>query len=205
MIYELLAGTRPFVASGQINWAQRHLYDRPYLLSSAVPFPPAFLPVVEKCLEKHKEDRYRSVSELRADVLEAGRASAAAQPWLERPGVPRPPISLLSQLTRGATAMFLAFAMFVLTIGMVVVNEVTADEKEFRMSPAAVQVDSEPRGAVIIIDGEPTGLTTPALIEALVKDRDVVITLEKNGRTAQQVVRLQSGKRENVMIQVLSE
>jgi serine/threonine-protein kinase len=196
IIYELLAGTRPFVASGQINWAQRHLYERPALLSSAVPFPDEFRPIVEKCLEKRKEDRYRSVTNLREDVLDAS--------WMKRPEVPRPRFGLLAELTRGVTLMFLAFAMFVVSLGLVAVSELGADQPSFRMAPAALDVDSDPRGAAIVIDGEPTGLTTPALIETLIQDRTVEISVEKDGEIARQSVRLQSGKRERVMI-VLGE
>jgi hypothetical protein len=204
LMYELLAGTLPFVASDPFEWAQRHKYDRPNLLASAVPFPKAFLPVVEKCLAKRKEDRYRSVAELRADIEKAGDATTRGQ-LPERPAIPTPRFGLLGGLTRGATAMFLAFGLAVVGAGLIAAHRLVEPPQVERIAPASILVDSDPRGAVIRLDGEPTGQRTPAMIEIFVKDRVVEVSVERNELVLKRAVKLEAGSRAEILLSAGAE
>jgi hypothetical protein len=57
----------------------------------------------------------------------------------------------------------------------------------------ALELRSQPAGASILIDGNPTGLATPATITGLPPDRTIEVRLEKPGfRTVVQSVRLAS-------------
>jgi hypothetical protein len=49
---------------------------------------------------------------------------------------------------------------------------------------AALALDSEPRGAHILVDGEPTGLVTPAVLRTLRPGRVVEVRLDKPGYQA---------------------
>lgn len=66
ILYELLAGTPPFMAEDPIQVGFQHVHERPPDLSALAQDPPeGLLPVVYKALEKRPDDRYQTADEFR--------------------------------------------------------------------------------------------------------------------------------------------
>jgi serine/threonine-protein kinase len=88
--------------------------------------------------------------------------------------------------TRRGLPLLLAFVMvLVIVAGVFFVVRGSSSEKEAVAKPiehASLQVESDPAGAAISIDGEPTGLKTPATLNALTR-KQVTIQLELAGHT----------------------
>ena len=78
VLYEMLAGERPFKGATGTEVMAAILTDQPAPLPVGV--PPGVVAVVARCLEKDPCRRYQRGSELRA-ALEAVRSGAAALPW----------------------------------------------------------------------------------------------------------------------------
>ncbi|MEC7523345.1 MAG: serine/threonine-protein kinase [Myxococcota bacterium] len=77
MVYEMLAGRRPFEASSAIEWAAKHTASAPPPLSSHAPasgLPPHVIQVVMQALEKDREKRPASMRAFASALL--GRADA---------------------------------------------------------------------------------------------------------------------------------
>ena len=84
VLYEMLAGRRPFVAESESGLVHAILkYDPEPLERLRAEVPRALARVVEKALVKDPDERYRSVGELRAD-LERGTAPAPPRSWRRR-------------------------------------------------------------------------------------------------------------------------
>ena len=67
--YEMLSGDPPFEADSAMSLLMRHLNDPvPDLNSKRQDLPPALIRIVNKSLEKDRNDRYRSAGELAADL-----------------------------------------------------------------------------------------------------------------------------------------
>ena len=98
VLYEMLAGQRPFTAATNLELLQQVIHAKPAPLSDDIPEPLRAL--VMKALEKNPADRYPSMRELVAALRAAQRpsgqgrgraaASAAANGW-PRPALPRSP------------------------------------------------------------------------------------------------------------------
>ena len=80
------------------------------------------------------------------------------------------------------------------------VENFTKDEPLVHRAPASVSVTSDPPGAAILVDGEPTGLYTPAVLEVVVKKGSVELSVRKDQRKATHPVSLEPGKRESLSL-----
>jgi len=83
--YEMLSGDPPFNADSAMSLLMRHLNDPvPDLNSKRQDLPPELIRIVNKALEKDRDDRYRSASEMAGDLrrllaaLETGSAPTAS-------------------------------------------------------------------------------------------------------------------------------
>jgi predicted ATPase len=77
LLYELLAGRRPFRRESLVQTAAAVITDVPEPLARVRPdLPPPLWWAIERCLEKRKEDRYQSTEELHRElVMIQGRLS----------------------------------------------------------------------------------------------------------------------------------
>jgi len=74
VLYEMLAGSRPFLGSTNLEVLQTIIHGTPRPLGDDVPI--ALRTVVEKALEKDSADRYQSMQELVVDLRKLVRRSA---------------------------------------------------------------------------------------------------------------------------------
>lgn len=74
--FELLVGRPPFVADGQMDTSEQHLFVPAPRVSSFVPVPPAVDNVIARCLAKRPGDRYATVQALIEDLRSAVRGSS---------------------------------------------------------------------------------------------------------------------------------
>jgi eukaryotic-like serine/threonine-protein kinase len=79
-LYRLAAGVRPFTGEGQMGIIEAIFFEEPKPLSAHRENVPAILDaLIARCLAKKPEDRYASVSDLRA-VIRSARASLDEKP-----------------------------------------------------------------------------------------------------------------------------
>jgi len=76
MLYEVLAGRKPFAAATDLKLLQTIVHGTPQALEDGT--PPALRAVVEKALEKDPADRYQSMREMVVDLRRLARQSAEA-------------------------------------------------------------------------------------------------------------------------------
>ena len=76
VMYELLAGRRPFVGASDLEVLQQILHGSPQHLPDTV--PPPLRAVVEKSLEQDPADRYQSMREMVVDLRRVARQRADA-------------------------------------------------------------------------------------------------------------------------------
>ncbi len=82
VLYEMVAGKRPFAGKSQISLASSILESEPEPVSKLKPTtPPAFEHVVTTCLQKNPEERYQSAQDIKLELqFIAGDKSSAAAP-----------------------------------------------------------------------------------------------------------------------------
>jgi Tol biopolymer transport system component len=69
VLYEMVAGKRPFAGKSQISLASSILESDPESVSTLKPnTPPAFEHVVTTCLEKNPEERYQSAQDIKLEL-----------------------------------------------------------------------------------------------------------------------------------------
>jgi serine/threonine protein kinase len=78
LLYQLVCGRLPFVGQSVIDIEQMHLYATPPRVSDMAPVSTAVDAVVARALQKRKEDRYGSITEL-IEALHQAVASESAQ------------------------------------------------------------------------------------------------------------------------------
>src|SRR5271163_463693 len=81
VLYEMVAGKRPFSGKSQISLASSILESEPEPVSKVKPTtPPAFEHVVTTCLQKNPEERYQSAQDIKLELqwIAADRPSPAA-------------------------------------------------------------------------------------------------------------------------------
>src|ERR1022692_3448093 len=81
VLYEMVAGKRPFSGKSQISLASSILESDPAPISAVKPnTPPAFEHVVTTCLQKNPEERYQSAQDIKLELqwIAADRSAPAA-------------------------------------------------------------------------------------------------------------------------------
>ncbi len=90
VMYEMLSGQPPFVATTLERVLQMHMYEPvPELLTDDDSVPPKLLEIVQRCLAKDPADRYESMNELEAALCEAQIEGKFHTLWDD---LPLPPI-----------------------------------------------------------------------------------------------------------------
>jgi serine/threonine protein kinase len=80
VLFEMLAGRRPFLEIDALALVHAHLAKAPPALESLVPGVPGVVArIVERCLEKHPEQRYQTARGLSADLSECLRQLEARE------------------------------------------------------------------------------------------------------------------------------
>ncbi len=88
VLYEMVAGKRPFSGKSQISLASAILESDPESVSTLKPnTPPAFEHVVTTCLQKNPEERYQSAQDIKIE-LQWIAADKSASPAIVAPPVP---------------------------------------------------------------------------------------------------------------------
>ena len=87
VLYELLAGRRPFAGANDLEVLQTLIHGSPKPLSEDV--PPMLGMIVEKALEKDPCDRYQSVREMLVDLRRCKRGRLVGPPPAAQKNVPR--------------------------------------------------------------------------------------------------------------------
>jgi serine/threonine protein kinase len=84
VLYEMLAGTRPFMADNYVGLLMKHLHEQPRPLRSLNPrIDPALEAVVMRAMEKDAQYRYRDARDMRASLLRVLDPRSTPQ-WGER-------------------------------------------------------------------------------------------------------------------------
>jgi serine/threonine protein kinase/Tol biopolymer transport system component len=88
VLYEMVAGKRPFSGKSQISLASSILESDPAPISTVKPqTPPAFEHVVTTCLQKNPEERYQTAHDIKLELqwIAADKSSPAAAPMTPAP------------------------------------------------------------------------------------------------------------------------
>jgi serine/threonine protein kinase/Tol biopolymer transport system component len=88
VLYEMVAGKRPFSGKSQISLASSILESDPAPISAVKPqTPPAFEHVVTTCLQKNPEERYQTAHDIKLELqwIAADKSSSAAAPVTPSP------------------------------------------------------------------------------------------------------------------------
>ena len=96
VLYELLAGERPFRGDTAVQTMNATLTeDPPELASTGRALPPAFERVVRHCLEKNPEERFQSARDLAfaLDALSSSSAPSSSVAAIEPVRPPSPPVA----------------------------------------------------------------------------------------------------------------
>src|SRR6202167_4434726 len=103
VLYEMVAGKRPFAGKSQISLASSILESDPAPISTVKPqTPPAFVNVVTTCLQKNPEERYQTAHDIKLEL----QWIAAQKLAIATPAVP--PESLQKRSRLGWSAALLA-------------------------------------------------------------------------------------------------
>ena len=78
VLYELLAGRKPFAGATSLETLQKVIHETPTPLGEEIPFPLRM--VAEKALEKDPAERYQSMREMVVDLRRVGRQSGQSSP-----------------------------------------------------------------------------------------------------------------------------
>ncbi len=118
-----------------------------------------------------------------------------------------PPASAAPARTWAALAVGLALLVGVVIAGTIVMvesdGEPTAAPKVSTVG--AIQVVSEPPGAQVFIDGNPTGQHTPVTLHRLPVDRAITVRVERPGLApAEREVRLKGGEAEHLQFALVA-
>jgi serine/threonine protein kinase/Tol biopolymer transport system component len=88
VLYEMVAGKRPFQGKSQISLASSILESDPAPISTVKPqIPPAFEHVVTTCLQKNPEERYQTAHDIKLELqwIASDKSSPAATPETPTP------------------------------------------------------------------------------------------------------------------------
>ncbi len=114
VLYEMVAGKRPFSGKSQISLASSILESDPPSISTVKPqTPPAFEHVVTTCLQKNPEERYQTAHDIRLELqwIAADKSSPVAAPATPAPSRIRERVGWSAALL-AAIVLTAAAAMF---------------------------------------------------------------------------------------------
>ena len=128
VLYELLAGRRPFTGETDLELLKTIVHGVPSPLPAAI--PGALRGIVEKAIEKDPAERYQSMRDLVVDLRRVARRSVAGQSaGLAGPGTastPAPRPQLRRWWTRRGLVAAIASALLVATVTAVVLERFRA-------------------------------------------------------------------------------
>jgi formylglycine-generating enzyme required for sulfatase activity/tRNA A-37 threonylcarbamoyl transferase component Bud32/dienelactone hydrolase len=112
VLYEMLAGRRPFEGDSQLQTLASILRDPPAPLASVRrDVPPDLENIVRRSLEKHPEDRYPTAQEMATELSAAHRRGAPAAVPVSRPAWLRPAVLYPAIAVLAAGIVFATFSL----------------------------------------------------------------------------------------------
>jgi eukaryotic-like serine/threonine-protein kinase len=114
VLYEMVAGKRPFSGKSQISLASSILESDPAPISTVKPqAPPAFEHVVTTCLQKNPEERYQTAHDIKLELqwIAADKSSPVAAPATPAPSRSRERLGWAAALV-AAIVLTAAAALF---------------------------------------------------------------------------------------------
>jgi TolB-like protein/tetratricopeptide (TPR) repeat protein len=87
VLYEMLAGRRPFAGDSKVETLNAILKEEPAIPPPGLRLPEELTRILQRCLAKRKENRYHSAADLAHDLRAGSWAGRSA------PGIPGPPPS----------------------------------------------------------------------------------------------------------------
>ena len=178
LIHFLHSGRRPFEAATVAGYLNAHLNQPPTPLSrhSSSSLAAALTPVVSQCLAKRALDRPGSIEELRAALRRAIEKAGLPAAGFENTQPLDPPRLLIAEFgadrpalsTHWRPALTLTACALVATGAAPWLVERIADRGSGpALESRGVYVRSSPSGAQVLVNGTPTGYSTPASIGGL--------------------------------------
>jgi tRNA A-37 threonylcarbamoyl transferase component Bud32 len=159
VLYHLVAGQPPFAAEDEYEIFSQHVQKMPAPPSKVCgDVPPALDAIILRALAKRPDDRFASAQEMARALLRASPAPAIGSvPSVAEvpPPARRSPLHL---------ALMAVAAVALLGIGFFVGHRPAPTAP---VGGGALFVDSDPRGAEVLLDGKLLGQKTPALATAL--------------------------------------
>ena len=204
MLYELLAGRKPFVGEGPTATIVKILREDPPSLNQVAPgLPPQLVSAVEKALAKNPADRFQTAGDLARELqwirrsldvatpgapgLEETRFASPTQMFELQKQLDLPPAPLAKSETESSSRKKWVIPAAVAIVALVGAAAVFAPRFMKGSSPAApavasapaaetavskpspgpvsLQVQTDPPGATLAIDGQNTNLVTPAVVQ----------------------------------------
>ncbi len=137
LLYEMLAGRRPFTGASAVETAAAILQGESEPIDSAVAgVPPGLASVISRCLEKRPEDRFSSGRDLSLTLAALGATSPAVGPPVETP----PPVR--RRWPRVALAAAAALAIVAALVALSVSRRSAAPPAGAHGSPGASAIRS---------------------------------------------------------------
>jgi eukaryotic-like serine/threonine-protein kinase len=87
VLYQMLTGRLPFRGNTPAELEELHLYAHPPYVTDLVPTAAGVDPVIQKCLQKEREQRYASVQEVLHDLRRAATSPVSRAPAMLVPAV----------------------------------------------------------------------------------------------------------------------
>ncbi|MFT5434141.1 MAG: hypothetical protein ACI9OJ_004854, partial [Myxococcota bacterium] len=154
VLYELLAGRKPFPDGGQRDTLNHQIYSEPFAFSDELELPEPLQAVVMRCLSKRPEDRFQTAQDM---LVALGEIPLGAS-LLPRPAfVPyagkRTDTSLMGRVRRGGMAQWLAAAAAVVLVAAAATVALNTPAPAAQSAPLAGEPVIHPR----VVDEPPTG------------------------------------------------
>jgi hypothetical protein len=152
VMYQMLTGTVPFMAETPLAIISKHAYEPPVpprVLRPDLEIPPSVEAVVLRALEKEPDRRWRNMREM-GDAISRARLGVIAPP-----SVPVGPVSEQFRMSDPAVTRGHRRRKRLMVVGLVaaVVAAVGAIQLVRTTAPGQVEVNVQPRDALLEVDG----------------------------------------------------